>query len=495
LDAGKGMTLLEKIRATVSQRELLKIGDRIVVAVSGGPDSLALLHLLLALRNEWQLQLHVAHLNHQLRGAGSDGDAEFVAQLARNWNLPITLESRDVAAFASESKLSIEEAARQLRYGFLTEAAQQVGASAIAVGHNADDQVETILMHLLRGSGSAGLRGMLYRAPTSDLQSRAPNLHIVRPLLDVTRAEIEAYCNEHSLTPRTDSSNLDTKLFRNRLRYEVLPYLESINPRFRETLTRTSRTIADEYDYLEAQAHAAFLQTTRKTDGEIIFNRETWRQLHPALQRMTLRIAIQQLRNDLRNIDWTHIEDARHIALDKGAGAVATLPDGLRLIVGYKDFVIGDEKFESLALDIPQIDVDCMPLPPGGTVGLSGSNWLVAIERFELSRSPALWKEERAGGNKWVASFDRSKIAGRVAVRPRRAGDHFQPAGMDGHSKSIHEFMIDQKIPRAARAKMPLLVDGEKILWVCGFRIDERVRLTSATRQVLQVSFIKKQNE
>jgi tRNA(Ile)-lysidine synthase len=365
------------------------------------------------------------------------------------------------------------------------------------VAHNADDQVETVLMHLLRGSGMAGLRGMQYQSSIASYELPITNhqLSIIRPLLDVTRGEIEAYCKENSLTPRFDRSNLDTTLFRNRLRHEVLPYLESINPRFRETLTRTSRSILDDYDYLERQASAAFLQTTHKAEDEVFFDRERWRQLHPALQRMTLRIAIQQLRSDLRNIDWTHIEDARSIALGKGTGAVATLPHGLRLVVGYDDFVIGDEQSKLPLSDLPQLNVDCLPLAQSGIANLPGSDWVVKVESGQVSQSLVLPNEGPERKNNWIAKLNAVKITGQLALRCRRAGDHFQPAGMGGHTKSIHEFMIDEKIPLAVRERLPLLVDGEKILWVCGFRMDDRVRVTDAARQVIQVSFAKKQNE
>lgn len=482
------MSVLAQARKTIKEHDLLTRGDCIIVAVSGGPDSLTLLHLLLALRDEWQLQLHVAHLNHQLRGAESDADAEFVTQLARKWGLPATVESRDIAAHAHDRKLSIEEAARKIRYAFLADVAQRVGSNIITVAHNADDQVETVLMHLLRGSGLAGLRGMQYRSLMIDYQ-----LQLIRPLLDVTRAEIEAYCKDNSLIPRFDRSNLDTTLFRNRLRHEVLPYLESINPKFREILAHTSLSISDDYDYLESQAQDAFPQVTRHADDATIFNRGAWRQLHPALQRMILRIAILQLRSDLRDIDWTHIEDARRVALDKGAGAVATLPHGLRLVIGYDQFIVGDAQQQVSALDFPQLNEECVSLPEIGLLSLPRSNWVVEIARAEQSSLP-LPKEELGWSLVWTATFDAQKITNHLVLRRRRAGDRFQPAGMSGHSKSVHELMIDEKIPRVVREKMPLLADSEKILWVCGYRVDERARATDKTRRILQVTFKKNRN-
>ena len=282
--------LLARVRQYAQRYRLFSPGETVVVGVSGGPDSLCLLHLLRRLAPELRLWLHVAHLHHGLRGAEADADAAFVAELADCWGLPCTVGRADVAALAREAGLSLEEAARQARYRFLAGVAEAGGAATLAVGHNADDQAETVLMHFLRGSGAAGLRGMLPRTPLDDyrlLQAAtipiasghrvtalrsprwrqvfvvyswtaqplavsgadgdasdpppspgprvpaSPRLHLVRPLLSISRAEIEAYCAEYRLAPRTDRSNEDTIFFRNRLRHELLPLLETYNPGIR----------------------------------------------------------------------------------------------------------------------------------------------------------------------------------------------------------------------------------------------------------------------
>ncbi len=466
-----------------------------VVGVSGGPDSLTLLHWMYVRREEWQIELHVAHLNHQLRAGDSDADAEFVARLAREWDLHATIEARDVKAFAREHHLSREEAARQTRYAFLAEVAQRVGARVIAVAHNADDQVETVLMHFLRGAGMAGLRGMPYKSelgnwrvetPVSNPQSQISALYLIRPLLDVTRAEIEDYCKENSLTPRFDRSNLDTTFFRNRLREEALPYLESLNPNLREVILRTSRALADDYAFLQTQVGTAYVQVTHAENDAIVFRRDAWRALHAALQRGTLRAAVQQLRGDLRNIAWTHIEDARRIILEKGAGAKATLPGGLQLVVGYDEFTVGDQKYFQRGAPFskwPLLRADCVALSVPGVAALPESEWVVQTE----ITSPGGEKADR-----WTARLDFEKCNREIFLRRRQPGDRFQPAGLGGHTKSLHEFMINEKIPRAVRAQLPLLVVDDQIVWVCGFRVDERARATSDTRQILRVTFKKK---
>lgn len=489
------MTVLDQVRTTITRHSLITRGDKVVVGVSGGPDSLTLLHSLCALREELQIELHVAHLNHQLRGSDSDADAAFVARLASEWGLPATIESRDVNAYARKQRLSLEEAARQARYAFLAEVAQRVGARVIAVAHNADDQAETVLMHFLRGAGMAGLRGMRYKSeirdwgveiPRRKLQLQISALYLIRPLLDVTRAEIENYCKENSFTPRFDQSNLDTTLFRNRLRQEVLPYLESLNPNLREVILRTACALTDDYAFLLTQVRTAYVQVTREENGAIVFRRDAWHALHPALQRGTLRAAVQQLRGDFRNLAWTHIEDARHIALEKGTGTKATLPHGLQLVVGYDEFTIGGEKYfhRGAALpDWPLLRAGCIALVIPGIAELPESEWVVQTEISNQTGDKA---------DRWTALLDFEKCNGKIFLRRRLPGDRFQPADFGGHTKSLHKFMIDEKIPRAVRPWVPLLVVDDRIIWVCGFRVDERARVTSDTHQIWRVSFKKK---
>lgn len=470
--------LISRVRAVISHHALIARGDKVIVGVSGGPDSLVMLHVLCALRDDLQFTVHVAHLNHQLRAADSQADADFVAAIAREWQLDATIESRDVNALAQAKHLSIEEAARHARYAFLAEVAQKQGASVVAVAHNRDDQVETVLMHWLRGSGLAGLRGMLYKS-----QIPNSNSQLIRPLLDVTRVEIEQYVQANGLTPREDKSNLDTTFFRNRLRHEVLPYLESLNPNLREVLYHSALSIADDYDSLGATIEREFSKVVRedKEHGAIVFSREAWRALHPALQRGTLRMAVHRLRGNLRDLNWVHVEDARRIALEKNAGAEATLPNGLVLVVGYDDFIIADTERSVPLPDLPLLRVDEIVLLENGVTALPDTNWV--IETHFVNNKAAETKV------RWAATFDFAMCRGEKKLRRRRAGDRFQPVGMNGHSRSLHQFMIDEKIQRGVRDLLPLLIVDNRIAWVCGWRIDERARVTERTAQFWYVTF------
>jgi tRNA(Ile)-lysidine synthase len=495
------VTILSKVRATILDNRLFSKGETIVVAVSGGPDSLALLHLLLEVAPELAIDLHIAHLDHKLRAEASKGDAAFVAEKALELGVPSTIEARDVARYSQEHHLSLEEAARVVRYKFLGRVCAQIGAQTIAVGHNADDQVETIVMHMLRGAGLAGLRGMTYKSPLpiddSPEAYEGSLLRVVRPLLDVGRADVEAYCREKDLIPRFDASNLDTTMFRNRIRRQVIPYLEELNPNLRQVLMHSARSLADDFDFLRAATEASFSQVTLPERNamaaenlqRVVFDREKWRSLPLSMQRATLREAVRRLRRGLRDINWTHIEDARRVAVDKGVGSEATLPQGLALIVGYDDFIVG----ETVSLpDIPLLHAEMVELRSGAALKLPGSLWQVwAEEGRAFTAIESEIESQETDGNRWSADFDADQVQGRLVLRTRRAGERFQPTGLGGRHKSLHEFMIEDKVPRHLRDLIPILADEEKILWVCGFRTDERSKVTDHTKQLLAVHFLK----
>ena len=488
--------LLQQVRRTIEQHDLLAPGDGIVVGVSGGPDSLCLLHVLLHLRDEHRLRLHVAHLNHGTRGADSDADAEFVSRIAAEWGLPATVERQDVPALARAHGLAFEEAARRVRYAFLARVAAEVAAIKIAVGHNADDQAETVLMHFLRGAGPAGLRGMLPRTPLTDyrmLESLTDSriLHpascIIRPLLAVPRSEIERYCAQHGLVPRFDRSNLDTTYFRNRLRHELLPLLEGYNPNVRARLCHTAAVIAGDYALLaqlREQAWATVLREER--EGAIIFDRAGWQALPVALQRATLRQATYRLRKSLRDVDFTHVENARRIGMQGETGAQATLPMGLALTVGYDTLTVGDAGDAGPPPDEPLLwSAEPLPVQVPGTTPLPRSEWVLRADLLDE------WDAGQIAANPdpWTAYLNLDALAGPLALRPRRPGDRFRPQGMEGHRVKLSAFLTNLKIPRAWRDRVPLLAAGDEIVWVCGRRAGEGTTVGPATRRVARLRF------
>ena len=483
------MDVQRQVVAFIRREELLPPGERVVVGVSGGPDSLCLLHILWNCRQALGIDVHVAHLNHLIRGAEADADAEFVASLAAQWGIPCTVKARKVLSVAREQKLAVEEAARRVRYAFLAETAQKVGAARIAVGHNADDQSETVLMHWLRGAGLAGLRGMLPATRLADLRliagSEARGVWLIRPLLGVPREHIERYCEQHGLSPRFDRSNLDTTMYRNRLRHELLPYLErEFKPHFREILRRSARVIRDDHELLSHLSNSAWQRVVREVSEEaVIFDRDSWRALHPSLQRATLRRAVQHLRRSLRDVSFQHIEAALYVGLEGSVGARSTLPRELLLTVGYDTLLVANKAF------VPPPDFVTLTAGPV-QLTVPGVTALPDGGQVEIRTMPkeALSSEWSPQGDPWQAFFDADVLGKELSLRRKRAGDRFCPLGMRGRHKLVSELLVNSKVPVWWRDQVPLLVRGDdEIMWVCGWREDERARVRDETSRVMVV--------
>lgn len=488
--------LLRQVRQTIDKYDLIRAGEALVVGVSGGPDSLCLLHVLRRLAPEYDLSLHAAHLHHGLRGADADADAEFVRRVAAAWGLPLAVEALDVPALARDEGLAFEEAARRARYAFLARTAAAAGARTIAVAHNSDDQAETVLMHFLRGSGLAGLRGMLPRTPLSSYRLLSTGegggaLDLIRPLLEVPRTEIEAYCQEQGLEPRFDRSNLDTTYFRNWLRLEVIPLLEQHNPQLRVVLGRTARVLAGDYDLLRDLLDEAWPRVVRQEgEEEIVFDLAAWRALPTGLQRSTLREAIHRLRRSLRNINFVHVEDALLVARDGTTGDRATLPRGLMLAVGYdRVTVAGEARLGPLPdwpLLLPEGEPVAVAVP--GITPLPGSAWVLEAALLPRAGLPAGWEDNP---DPWRAYLDAGAARPPLWLRTRRPGDRFQPLGMGGRAPKLADFLTNQKVPHAARDRLPLLVTAWGIAWVPGLRLDERARVVDSTAEILALRFLR----
>ena len=473
------------------------------------------------LRREFDLSLHVAHLNHCLRGEEADEDMVFVALLAMKWGLPCTIEVSDIASVAQRQHMSLEEAARNVRYDFLMNVAQRVGAAAVAVGHHADDQSETVLMHFLRGAGIGGLRGMLPSIEMSDVlvfdckrphSTSRSGTRLVRPLLTVPRAEIADYCLDHDLKPRFDRSNLDKTIFRNRLRHELLPLLETYNPNIKGLLRRTAALAAADHQLITSLLSDAWAETiVEENDIGITFDLDAWRALPLALQRATLREAAFRQRPQVRDVDFVHVKHAVEVGNKGSTGARAILPQGLVLSVGYDTLRLSDSKQEPPAPNWPLLWCDD-PVP----VTLSGSTLLpdrletypdgdeTAVthgsqgERTKWSLEARNWQEGHTSAfnntDRWTAYLDADRLGSHLALRRRLPGDRFQPLGMGGRSVQIADFMINVKVPQHLRGRIPLLVQGQsssakeaEIAWLVGWRIDERVKVTPKTRSVLRL--------
>jgi tRNA(Ile)-lysidine synthase len=467
---GKDRTPEQKVIDFIRKKDLIAAGDKLVVAVSGGADSVCLLHILAQHRDALGVGLHAAHLNHQLRGAESDADAAYVSALAKKLGMPATIECRDVTSGRKSG--SLEETAREVRYDFLADVAAKVGATKVVTGHTRDDHVETILLHLLRGAGTAGLRGLQSRS-LLPYGAKNDKLEVVRPLLELTRQEIVSYCQRHRLAPRSDSSNESFSFLRNRIRLELLPVLRSYNPAIDKVLIRLADIATDDISFMEEQTALIWPGLMQK-DGEALYlevNRLL--ALPHAVQRQVLRRAVRELRGDLKDIEADHIE-AMMESLSKPAGKRFCLPDGLTLSREYGRLVLTPTR--ASVCPLPPLKGTASINIPGET-DLSGWRVRADIVQHSVGSDDGL-----------IASFDLDKVGQKLAVRRRRPGDRFQPLGMS-QTKKLQDFMVDARIPRAWRDRVPLVSSARQILWVVGWRIDDRVKVTEKTKKILRLQF------
>jgi len=457
-------TMLEKVRKTVLKYRLLEPHDGVLVAVSGGFDSVALLHLLQCLTEEFSLNLWIAHLNHGLRGWEADEDAEFISLLADQWGIPTVIEKTNIRHLADMEGISIQVAARQYRYRFLHGVADQKGLARIAVGHNADDQAETVLLNFLRGSGASGLKGMLPKSQK-----------VIRPLLEITRQEIENYCQKHKLPSREDSSNLKTDYRRNRVRQLLLPELKSYNPNILETINRMAKVLQEEDDLLEQACTAAIMPLLKSTGQGMRLPLKEFNLLPAAIQRRAIRQCYDTLTGNKEGLTFAHVDSTN--ALAKGETKKGgNLPRGIAFFRQGDWLVLKKpvaQKHQLVFLPV------LVPIP--GEVSLPGFNLSL---RARIEEKTGDFARILTGVKANQCLLDWEKINGSVFVRLRQTGDRFFPLGAPGF-KSIKEFFIDQKIPKEKRDLVPIIATSEDILWVAGYRIDDRFKVGPDTKWLL----------
>ncbi len=467
------LSLLDRNRVFFQEHPVNASRKPLLVAVSGGHDSVCLLHILYQLKLEFGLKLHVVHLDHKLRGKSSTADAQYVLDLCHELGIPITIEQRDVRSYQKERKTSLEEAAREVRYRFFAEVADSTGAKWIAVGHTRDDHIETILLNLLRGTGTRGLRGLL---PVRKWHSANNQLTIIRPLLDVSREETADYCRRHHLHPRLDVTNNSLTLTRNRVRLKLLPLLKTYNPDIIEALIRTARIAGDDIAFLEKTARRHTQKLADKHEQTIYVEKRQLLKLPVSLQRLVLRQLIEDIIGTLKDIESRHIEEMIEF-LNKPAGKKICLPYGLYFASEYDRFVLGSDIEGSSPF--PEFNGEHTLKIPGS---INTGGWKINSGLVEL---PSNITEDR-----YIAYLDADLIQGELRVRTRRPGDRFQPLGMR-EEKKVGQFMIDARVPKSWRDRIPIVFMGDQILWIVGYRIDERFKVKSKTEDILSIRFEK----
>ena len=454
--------LLRKISGIIRENRLFSPGDTVVVAVSGGADSVALLDILSSIP-DMRLHLVVAHLNHSLRGTESDGDAAFVEQLAACYRLPCNVRRQDVKEISRQRKLSLEEAGRNARYEWFDEVAEACFAHWIALGHHADDQAETFLLRLFRGSGATGLASM--RLLSSD--------RYVRPLLPLTRAEILAYLERRGLSYRHDSSNDETLFLRNRIRHECLPYLRTFNPAIGERLNNTAEALAADEAVLEMLVDGVFPRLSRTDSDQIVLDVPAVRSELPGLRYRLYRRAVQHFRRDLAHIAAIHLRQIDGLVRSGRTQGEQSLPGGITVLRCYDElhFLPTDKKQGREAWEIRIDGPGRQLLPDGREITIC------------LTSPPENWDSVPP----FRAYFDPAAVPFPWTLRTFRPGDRFRPFGMTG-TRKVKDFFIDGKIPLSVRYRTPLLFSAEELIWVCGLRVAESGRVSPGTREVAEVA-------
>jgi tRNA(Ile)-lysidine synthase len=440
-------SLVLRIERTIRQEHLFAPGAILVVALSGGADSTALLDLLSRLPG-YNLRLVAAHLNHSLRGEESDGDEAFCRELAARYAVPFEVRRVDVRRMADEGRLNLEDAGRRARIEFLDEIRRKYGAGAVALAHHADDQAETVLMRLLRGSGITGLSGMAYRNERG----------YVRPLLDITRSELLPYLCLRGLEWREDASNSDTTYLRNRIRHQLLPLLEGYNPAIRSCLASTASMLRDDEAMLcELTGHDVAVACTIGA-GEIVCSVGQLRMLDPARRRRVLRHAIKQLDGTLAGVTRCHIDALDDVITSARPNSQVALPrritavreyDRLLFVAGTAEHRLNATAASEHGFELTITGPDSYQLPWGGSL---------YVEVAGVSAVP---------GDSGAVCFNLDEIPFPWLVRAFRPGDRMTPLGMSGRKK-VKDIFIDRKIPRSERRMVPLLWHGEDLIWIAG---------------------------
>jgi tRNA(Ile)-lysidine synthase len=461
--------MIQQVKGTIDHYCLLEKGDRVIVGVSAGVDSMVLLHLLNEFRQKFELSLIIAHIHHGLRPVESEREAEFVQRESVRLGLPFEYRQFNVKEFQKSGGFSPQDAARRLRFQFFHELLRKYGGGKIALGHNADDQVETVLLRLLRGSGLKGLKGML---PIREGR-------IIRPLLEVWREEIEGFALAHSIPYLVDSSNLKSDYVRNRLRLNLIPLIEqNYQHGFRQTLLRTSTLLRNENDFIEKETEEVYNEIVHEVENGLTFKFSSYQSLHPSLQWRIILKALERMDRQ------SNTDEGEGLDVNLICRKLSQPPASFFLELSHGFYL--EKRYDRILLRKGRVKI----IPPfEAELHIPGRTLIQEIGK-ELVAEESVWDRSRSvGESDNVAYLDYEQLHLPLRVRNFRPGDRFQPLGTKGTQK-LKEFFIDHKIPKFERPHIPLLISDEKIAWIVGYRMDERFKVTSHTQRVLKVEIV-----
>ncbi len=452
------MDIVAQVKNTIMKYCMLSTGDGVLVGLSGGPDSVCLLVVLDRLRQHFGISLFAVYVDHGLRPDETPDEIVFCERLCLSLHIPFSVKTVDVKSFAKEHRLGKQEAARELRYNALAGAAQAAGVHKIALGHTADDQAETVIMRLVRGAGTLGLSGI---PPVRQ--------NIIRPLIATERKEIERFLETGQIGFIIDSSNRENKYMRNKIRHTVMPALKDLGVDAVMTISRTADILREEDNYLEFQVTKSLMKLIgKKTDTTLELLYLPLEKTDPALVRRILRRALGAAKG-LRGIAFIHIEELIDLIKRGKPGDRISMPGGIRAIKGYSTLVITSDRPAALETYVLE--------GPGNLVIKEASMVLVC--------TPLDIRESTPPYSPLKAFFDAAKLRFPLNIRSRKPGDYFYPAGF-GKKKKLQDYFVDEKVPRDQRDSIPLLISDSDIVWIIGYRMDERYQIDKCTEKGLQ---------
>lgn len=468
--------LQSKIQKTINSNKLINQNDKIIIGVSGGPDSLCLLNILYEIKDKYNLDLYIIHINHNLRGKESLGDQIFVERLAKEKNLPIIIKKVNVLTYKKKYKLTLEEAARNLRHKAFAEIVKQKNIKKIALAHNSSDQVETIIMNYLRGTSIKGLSGMDYKKNFKIFtNNKIINFQIVRPLLDCSKKEILSYLRNKKINFRIDKSNQDLSFTRNRIRHLVLPFFKKNNSDFENNILKKTKILKSLKKEIAIKVKK-ITKTAKINKGTIEFSLKEWFSLDEFYKRESILFLINSI-YQLKDIGAVHLDEAVSLLEESKTGSYKVLPHNLVIYKDYDKLIISHKNilFDKKLIARKKLNI----------------NSKIEIKEINAEFSlKTVHKIDKSNLDKIFVDYD--KTGGAIYLRSRKKGDYFQPVGMKGKVK-IQDFLVNNKISKIIRDKIPILVDKyDRIIWVAGLRQDKRFIINNKSKNIIQIKFLKK---
>lgn len=460
--------IFDKVLGTINKHNLIQKGDKIVLGLSGGPDSVCLLHVLNRLKKDFNIEIYAAHLNHQIRGIEAQKDALYVSKLCEDMGIVFFVKSINVPKYCENEGLSLEEGARKLRYEMFYEIKDKIKANKIAIGHNLNDQAETVMMRIMRGTGLTGLKGIDYIRDNC----------IIRPILDVERSEIEEYCEAYNLNPRIDKTNLENIYTRNKIRLDLLPYMkDNFNSNVIESIVRMSNSLKSDNDYIEKEAEAKFREVSNvKEKGFVEINLDNFICLHDAIKVRVLRKSIKHILGDTNFVDQRHIEDIMSLESDSKVNKMLTLPRNIFVYRKKDSIILTNEEIVNEEIEF------YYNVPSNGFIKIKELKQIIETQVISIDRYKSMKLDNSSKG------FDFNKVKGGIVIRSRRQGDKIKLAM---GSKKVKDLFIDLKIPREERCKIPIITDSEGIICVGDYKISENYKIDESTKEVLKINFNK----